>query len=181
MNGGDVVSVDPIYSFTKDQIADRIASTYNNVIEQTRRNQDKFVWDEIKSVEELGNVRMNAMNTFLNTYENGRDNGSYISGSLPTLDFAGDSFDISLSSHFLFLYSANLDYDFHLKSVCEMLRVSSEARIFPLLDVNAERSLYIDRIITELSQFDYEIRRVKYEFQKGGNELLVITRKKQND
>lgn len=42
----------------KAQIEERIAVTYDEVLEQTRRNADKFVWDTIRSVDELGRVRM---------------------------------------------------------------------------------------------------------------------------
>ena len=63
--GGAVVSVDPIYRFTRDEIRSRIAATYETVIEQTARNQDQFVWTTIPSVAELGRVRMGAMQKFL--------------------------------------------------------------------------------------------------------------------
>ncbi len=178
MKGGNVISIDPIYSLSKEQIAERIRITFDNVIAQTRKNQDKFRWNEIKSVDELGKIRMNAMNEFLQTYEQGKEKGRYVFGSLPKLDFFNESIDISLSSHFLFLYSDNLSYEFHYDSICEMLRVSSEARIFPLLDVNSQTSSYVKRIMRDLNQFNFEIRKVNYEFQINGNELMIISRKK---
>src|SRR5262245_43315032 len=54
--GASVVSADPLYSWSRGQIADRIAVTSEEVLEQTRRNSDEFLWDEIRSVEELGQV-----------------------------------------------------------------------------------------------------------------------------
>ncbi len=178
MNNGNVISIDPIYSLSKKQILERIHATYDNVIAQTRKNQDKFKWNEIMSVEELGRMRMEAMTVFLESYDQGRKNGKYIAGSLPRLAFPDDSFDISLSAHFLFFYSDNLNYEFHHASIREMLRVSPEARIFPLVDLNAKKSLYVDRIVKDLSQYNFKIRKVNYEFQIGGNEMMIITRKK---
>ncbi len=175
--GGNVVSIDPIYALSKEQIAARIKATFDNVISQTRGNREKFRWDLIKSVDELGNVRMTAMNEFLAAYENGKAAGSYIAGSLPPIDFPDGSFDISLSSHFLFLYTDNLSFDFHADSISEMLRVSREARIFPLLDVNAQRSAYVDGIVSRFNTYAIEIRKVNYEFQIGGNEVMIISRK----
>lgn len=102
--GGWVVSCDPLYQFTVQQIAERIEVTAQNVIEQTRREQDKFVWDVIKSPDELGRIRLDAMRAFLADYEQGKREGRYICGAAPSLPFAMGSFDLALSSHFLFLY-----------------------------------------------------------------------------
>jgi len=55
-----------------------------------------------------------------------------------------------------------------------MLFVSSEARIFPLLDVNGIKSPYVGRIISDFDSHQTEIRKVNYEFQIGGNEVLII-------
>src|SRR5688572_16322714 len=63
--GAKVVSCDPIYRYDVDQLRDRIDSTYDDVLEQTRRNADEFVWNAIRSVEELGRLRMAAMTDFL--------------------------------------------------------------------------------------------------------------------
>jgi hypothetical protein len=171
--GGNVVSIDPIYNLTRDEIQTRINETYDDVLSQTRKNKEKFKWDGIKSVDELGQTRMNAMRLFLDSYEQGKLDRKYIPGSLPHLPFADNEFDISLSSHFLFLYTDNLSYEFHAEAISEMLRVSTEARIFPLLDVNANKSPYVERIIAEFQAREIEVRKVDYEFQIGGNELLI--------
>lgn len=175
--GGRVVSIDPIYALSERQIAERIDATFDNVIAQTENNREKFRWDSIRSVEELGRIRMSAMRRFLASYEEGKARGAYVPGSLPKTDFPDDSFDIALCSHFLFLYSANLTYAFHCEAIHEMLRVAPEARIFPLLDVNAEKSPYVDRVVSELSDYHIRIRRVEYEFQVGGNEMMIVARK----
>jgi len=173
-NGGNVISVDPIYGMSRQEIKARIDETYDEVIAQTSHNQEKFVWDLIGSVENLGRIRMEAMKLFLDSYDRGKDQKKYIEAALPDLPFADKPFDISLSSHFLFLYTDNLTLDFHLSAITEMLRVSKEARIFPLLDFNAQKSLHLKAVIDYFKDHRCQIRRVNYEFQKGGNELLVI-------
>jgi hypothetical protein len=172
--GGSVVSVDPIYQFSADEIRIRIDATYEKVIEQTRTNQQEFVWENIKSVEELGRIRMDAMEKFLEDYPNGGQR--YIHAELPTLLFDDRSFNIALCSHFLFLYSEQLSYEFHLQSVKELCRVAEEVRIFPILELGAKKSRHIDRAISELKELGYEcsIEIVAYEFQRGGNEMLRI-------
>lgn len=172
--GGSVVSVDPIYSMSKKEIQERINATYNDVMSQTEKNQDRFRWDTIKSVDEVGRIRMNAMQLFLESYELDRINGRYVPASLPNLPFKDNEFNIALCSHFLFLYTENLSYDFHYEAIEEMLRVSRETRIFPLLDVNAKKSPYLKRILSDFNNKEIVIKQVNYEFQIGGNELLVI-------
>ena len=103
--GKRVISCDPLYRFEKTQIQERVAATFEQIIEQTRRNTHEFVWeDEIRSVEELGRVRMSAMQAFLDDYELGKAQARYLDAELPTLPFADAAFDLALCSHFLFLY-----------------------------------------------------------------------------
>lgn len=174
-SGGDVVSIDPIYAMTREEIEQRIKETYEIVLSQTRENRELFVWNDIKSIEQLGDMRMAAMNDFLAAFEGGLNSGRYIAGSLPDLPFGDNQFDICLSSHFLLLYSINLSLPFHLESIREMLRVASEVRIFPLLSTDGNISAYLAEILNEFNNFKCEIRRVDYEFQKGANEMLLIS------
>jgi hypothetical protein len=174
--GGHVISIDPIYSMTREQIQHRIDETCKDVLSQTAENRIKFVWNTIPSVEALGRIRMGAMKIFLESFNPGKASGKYIPGGLPDLPFADHAFDMALSSHLLFLYTDNLTYDFHVQAIAEMLRVAKEARIFPLLDFNANRSPYVEGILKDFQDKDVEIRKVDYEFQVGGNEVLMIRR-----
>jgi len=172
--GGQVTSVDPIYAFSKTEIEKRIEATYATVISQTEKNKEKFRWDQIGSVAALGAIRMQAMQTFLASYEAGKQQQVYIAGSLPILPFPDSAFELALCSHFLFLYSDNLTYEFHVASITEMLRIAPEVRIFPLVNVNAERSPYLDDVVKAFAHKSVEVRIVNYEFQIGGNEVLII-------
>jgi len=174
--GGNVVSVDPIYVFDAEQIRGRISETYGTVMTQMRKNLSDYVWVAIPSVEQLGSLRMSAMETFLADFDAGKDEGRYIQGELPSLPFERGKFDIALSSHFLFLYSAHLSAEFHLQALQEMLRVSREVRVFPLLTLDGASSPHLDFVNEHLANkgFSVEIKRVPYEFQRGGNEMLVI-------
>lgn len=174
--GAAVVSCDPIYQWDTTQIRSRIAATYDTVLDQARRNADEFVWDSIASVEELGAVRMAAMEEFLTDYSGGKAEGRYLTAELPALPFAGGSFDLALCSHFLFLYSLQLDEAFHHASIRELCRVAGDVRVFPILALGGQRSPYVDRVMQGLraSGHDVSIQRVPYEFQRGGNEMMRI-------
>jgi hypothetical protein len=174
--GGSVISFDPIYVFNTDQIRSRVSGTYEAVMDQIRLNQADYLWETISSVEDLGRVRMSAMNGFLSDFETGKLEGRYVAGELPSLPFENDTFDLALSSHFLFLYSDHLTVEFHLQSLLEMLRVAKEVRVFPVLTLDGKPSQHLNFVSTILEDDGYcaELKLVPYEFQRGGNQMLVI-------
>jgi hypothetical protein len=175
--GYRVVSCDPIYRFDKAHIEERIATTYEQVLDQTRRNVHEFVWGgDIPSVEALGAVRMAAMRTFLGDYDAGKRVGRYVDAALPTLPFDDGSFDLALCSHFLFLYSTQLGEAFHRAALHEMCRVAREVRVFPLLALGSERSPLLDGCMDDLRASGYHAttEKVPYEFQRGGKEMLRV-------
>lgn len=172
--GGSVISIDPVYAFTREELQRRIEETRGEVLRQTEKNKDKFLWTKIKSVENLSRIRMKAMTLFLKDYEKGKTEKRYLTASLPELPFQENEFDLALSSHFLFLYSANLSCTFHIRALKEMLRVAKEVRIFPLVDVNSDKSPYLPQVFEEFRSSHPRIQKVDYEFQTGGNEMLVL-------
>lgn len=175
--GKNCLSCDPLYQFSAEEIRAQIAETYTKILTLNRENRDRFVWERYHSPEELGEVRLRAMNLFLEDYEAGRDVGRYVVGELPSLPFPDKSFDLALCSHLLFTYSENLSSDFHVQSVLELARVANEVRIFPILtaftgDVSPHLPLIMEQALDR--GLSAEVRKVDYEFQKGGNQMLVL-------
>jgi hypothetical protein len=168
-----VTSCDPLYRFTGAQIRARIDATFNEMLDQAGKNRHEFVWESIRSLDELARVRRAAMETFLDDYPG---SGGYVAGELPALPFSAGAFDLTLCSHFLFLYSPMLAVDFHLAAVRELLRVAREVRIFPLLALGSERSPYVDPVMEAMRRdgHDVAVVTVPYEFQRGGNQMLRI-------
>lgn len=178
--GGQVVSVDPLYKFSAEEIKVRLDETYETVLNQTRQNQDEFIWTYIKNPYELGKVRMEAMHQFLSDYQNGKRR--YVVGELPSLDFSDKEFDVALCSHLLFLYGEHFSTDFHIKSIIELCRVAYDVRVFPLLELGARKSRHLGKVIERLRDQGYEcaVVKVSYEFQKGGNEMLRVISPKES-
>lgn len=176
--GYHVVSCDPLYRFESDQIRERIAAVYDGILEQARQNADDFVWTTIPSVEELGRVRMAAMEEFLEDYAEGIAHGRYVNAELPYLPFGDRQFDLALCSHLLFLYSRQLGEDFHRAAVLELSRVAKEVRIFPLLALDGAPSPFVDQCTDTLRErgCDVAIEQVPYEFRRGGNTMMRIRR-----
>ncbi|HEV8392961.1 MAG TPA: hypothetical protein VGQ37_01755 [Vicinamibacterales bacterium] len=177
--GVHVVSCDPLYRFSAAQIRQRIDETATEVLEQARLNAHEFVWDQaIPDLEALRRIRMAAMTAFLDDYEPGRRDGRYVNAGLPSLPFVDGAFDLALCSHFLFLYSQQLDEAFHAQSMRELCRVAREVRVFPVLALGGEPSPHVGVAREALAREGWQtlIERVPYEFQRGGNEMLRVRR-----
>jgi hypothetical protein len=173
--GTAVISIDPLYRLDSGTIRDRIAATYDQMLEQAKRNSQQFVWDTIQSVEELGRIRMQAMQAFLDDYDLGRHQRRYIDAELPSIALPDKSFNLAVCSHFLFLYTEHLSEAFHRSAILELCRVACEVRIFPLLTLEGRTSPYVAGIVHDLSEFyEVSLETVPYEFQRGGNQMMRV-------
>jgi hypothetical protein len=180
LRGRRVISCDPIYRFTRQQLKAQIKHASAVISEQTRKNTGNFIWSSIGSIKELREIRLSAMRKFLDDFEEGKEQRRYIVAELPILPFDNGAFDIALCSHLLFLYSDRLSLEFHRKSIMQLCRVAEDVRIFPLIDLDLKPSPYIQPIASGLEKdgFAVSIERVNYEFQRGGNEMLRIIKDK---
>ena len=176
--GGRVVSVDPLYRFPSAAIERRVRQTFPTMMAQTSANRGDFVWTHVRSLDDLGRRRMDALRAFLADFKAGRRSGRYVDAALPVLPFADDTFELALSSHFLFLYSAQFDLDFHVTALREMLRVAGEVRVFPLLQLGGAPSPHVAGVREALtaSGARVTVEAVPYEFQRGGNRMLRLRR-----
>ncbi len=180
--GRAIISVDPLYAFSPADIERQMETTFVEVMDQVHRNRDEFVWTHVPSIEELGRRRMTAMRQFITDYPQGMVENRYVYASLPNLPFDNGSFDLALSSHLLFLYSEQFDLDFHLQALEEMLRVATEVRVFPLLQLGGKASPHVEAIVDAFGAWSTvaTVETVAYEFLKGGDRMLRLRRKSTN-
>ena len=174
--GYDITSIDPVYQFDGAGIKQRFDAVVDNIIDQVIATPNNWVWSYHKDPQQLKARRIKALELFLQDYHQGKQAGRYLTQELPNLDFADKSFDLALCSHFLFLYSEQCDRHFHMAAIEEMLRVSKEVRIFPLLTLMQETSPYVEDAIAQFSSLGYltSIVKVDYELQPEANKMLVI-------
>src|SRR5688572_15877248 len=66
--GGRVVSADPLYRFSRDEIRRRIDETAPIMVEQMTANRDQFIWTRFASVPDVTKTRLESMNVFLDDY-----------------------------------------------------------------------------------------------------------------
>lgn len=170
--GYSVVSCDPLYQFAAAEIEQRVEATWRSLLTKIEANRSSYVWDDrIASPEQLGQVRLAAMREFARDLPIGLAQNRYIVAELPDLPFSGNQFDLALCSHLMFTYSDLLSIEFHLKSIEQLLKIAKQVRIFPVLDASGARSIHLE---TVLNSFRAKLQPVPYEFQVGGNQLLVV-------
>ena len=176
--GQRVVACDPIYQFTGPEIRRRVDEIAPILIADMVEDADSYVWDRFADAADVGRHRLMAMQRFLDDFEVGRAAGRYVTAALPSLPFADQAFDLTLSSHLLFLYSTQLSRDFHVAAVVELMRVAAEVRVFPLIDLEGDRSPHVAPVIEAVRGLGaaMEIVQVPYEFRRGANEMLRIRR-----
>ena len=177
VDGHRVVSSDPLYHFSAAEIRTRVEETSVTLLANVRHSKDRFIWDEIESPERLREIRLGAMNRFLEDFPRDTKQGRYRTDALPHLGFANNEFGLALCSHLLFLYSGTLSTDFHLAAVREMCRVAAEVRVFPLLCAYGDPSPHLDPVAHRLRELGHSVerRKVSYEFLRGADEMLSVT------
>lgn len=173
--GRRAVACDPIYRFAAADIARRVEETYPVLLAGVEAEREGFVWTRIASPERLWDLRLAAMGRFVADVDAGRAEGRYVAAGFPDLPFAAGGFDLALCSHVLFLYSDQFDADFHARSLREMVRVAGEVRASPLLDLGGRESPHLGPVVEALATEGYKprIQEVPYEYQRGGNRMLV--------
>ncbi len=176
--GHQVVSCDPVYVFSTQELRLRFDETYATMMAQMPAKRDNFVWETIPSIEALGEMRQTAMGVFIRDFGCSQRGNRYVASALPHLAFADKAFDLALCSNFLFLYSEHLSGAFHVAALRELCRVATEVRVFPILDLDGRVSPHLALALNALRRegFNATVRTVPYEFLKGANEMLAITR-----
>lgn len=176
--GTQIVAVDPVYAAAAAWLAEHALEEAVRGNRHTGSSIDSFVWTFFSDITDHLNRRTAAARRFGQHLET--DPATYVAGSLPRLPFRDASFDLVLSSHLLFMYADRLDEAFHVAAACELARLARrEVRIFPLIsdsDTDTSQLLVAIREAVSARSFTTVVRPSPYEFQKGGNEMLIIAR-----
>jgi hypothetical protein len=173
--GIDAIAVDPTYADEHPEVvAERLRAEAVRSNEWVRAHLDLFAWGTVfDDPDDHLRSRQASVERFVAHRALHPDR--YVTGSLPSLPFADGSADLALSSHLLFTYDDRHDEAFHVAAVLELLRVAREVRVFPTLSLDFGRSPLVDPVVDAVQDagFTVELHRTDYEFQRGGDELLV--------
>lgn len=175
--GLDVTASDIAYDHRLDDLEAKGQQDIEHAMETLEQAKSNYVWDFYEDVPGLRQHREQALRDCVRDMREFPER--YVAAVLPELPFDDERFHLVLSAHFLFMYSDRLDYDFHIQTVRELLRVASEeVRIFPLTDLTGSRYAHLDRLIHDLEAEGLQVTEVNvpYEFMKNGNSLLKISK-----
>ena len=172
--GADVTACDPVYGqYTTDELAALTSNETQRGNQYCRSHREEYVWTFFAGPHEHAAVRMAAGRQFVSDYRSHPER--YVPGVLPHLPFPDRAFELVLSSHLLFSYADRLDLEFHRETVRELTRVGKEVRIFPLVAMGSIDYQHLEALLRLLKSdgIAVQVRRVDYEFQRGGNRMLV--------
>lgn len=171
-----VISCDPLFSLDKATLSTKVSLIFEDMIASVKQNESKYDFSRYGSADHLISKRRQGIEEFFSDYEAGRAESRYLPLKDYHLPFADFSFDLVLSSHYLFANLDEQDMDFHLKIIQELARVAKEVRIFPLIDRDGNPSKLLGPVLLGLQQGNYgaEVCEVKYHLQPQGNAMLRV-------
>jgi hypothetical protein len=172
-----LTSVDPAYDRDPDELAAHAREEALRGNRFVATHLDRYVFTWFRSPAEHRELRLEGGARFAADLRLNPER--YVAARLPHLPFADRTFELTLSSHLLFTYADRLDFAFHLSALDELARVTRwEVRAFPLVDLGPRRYPRLDELMAALERRGVraEVRAVGYEFQRGGNEMLVLRR-----
>ena len=171
-----VVSCDPLFTLDKATLSTKTSLIFEDMINRVAREKEKFDFTRYGNLEGLISKRRQGMSEFFDDYEKGRAEKRYLPVTDYTLPFADFSFDLALSSHYLFADLDDQDVEFHLKIIRELARVAKEVRIFPLIDRYGHPSPFFGPVLLGLQEgnFGVEVKEVAYHLQATGNAMLRV-------
>ncbi|MDG2201742.1 MAG: hypothetical protein P8K80_11250 [Phycisphaerales bacterium] len=187
--GLDITAVDPQYSDGPDVLEERGRREIHETVESWIA--DPETTKDLESMKEYERLKIEALESFIKGYRTSPDR--YLTGSLPSLPFEDDAFDLVLSGHLLFLYSLkehgglmsndSFDLDFHVAATRELVRVSREVRMFPTYAMFGEtrRHDFVASVIEAIEADGHDVdflpsRWVQEEYTEFNDSLRILKR-----
>ncbi|MDA8174904.1 MAG: hypothetical protein M0018_10000 [Nitrospiraceae bacterium] len=181
--GFDVTACDILYDLPAAKLEAMGRQALAIIEQKMEETAHLFNWGYYGDRKRHMGHRAGAFELFMADYPAGRTSGRYICAALPRLPFKDRSFELVLSSHFLFLYGDRFSPMFHAGSLKEMARVCrNEVRVYPLLGLNAKPYPHMQQVL-DMARRDgmrAEIRATRFEFFKGADKLLILNPAKYN-
>lgn len=182
--GIKAVGCDPLYENDLPTLKARIEAEMAECLQ--RQSKVAHLFDPEKKPT-YPDAKMEAFRRFANDFAEGQNSGRYLAAALPSLPFPDKHFDLAVSGNFLFLYSdyeeggmlfnSPFDYTFHLNAVLEFMRVSKEARMYPIKGPHKTVNVFIDALVEDLRKrnFNAKVVPVKYRDVIGAHDMLQVS------
>ncbi|WP_347551347.1 SAM-dependent methyltransferase [Pseudalkalibacillus hwajinpoensis] len=175
--GLNITACDIAYDHSVENLIDKGQEDIKHTMRHMEKAKSNYIWDYFININNLKEHREQALHDCTLHLKENRER--YMPVSLPSLPFKDKEFDILLSAHFLFTYADRLDFQFHIDTLSELLRITKEeVRIFPLIDLEGNRYEHLDKVMKYLKENGCSVKEIKvpYEFQLGANSMLKINK-----
>ncbi|MBI4827435.1 MAG: SAM-dependent methyltransferase [Nitrospinae bacterium] len=175
--GARAVAVDSRYGASADTLARDGQNDIEHVLDSVTGNREMFDWGVYGGMEGLRRARETSLRRFTDSYRHPLRE-RYIAATAVQLPFAGQSFDVALCGHLLFVYDDRLDEDFHVAALAELARVARETRVYPLTALDGEPSRLVAPVMEKLAQRGVygELVPGGARFVKRASHLLILRR-----
>ncbi|WNQ09767.1 methyltransferase domain-containing protein [Paenibacillus aurantius] len=179
-NGFEVMAADPQYAMSRHELEKHGREEIETSTAKLKGLAHQYDWSYYGSLDAHRANREQSLSLFLADFEREGER-RYKPASLPKLPFEDEAFSLVLCSHFLFLYNRQLDYDFHLAAVRELIRLlrpEGQLRIYPLVDLHWQPYPHLEKLLTELEGEGISSRTARsgLPFIPGSDSLLVLTK-----
>ncbi len=177
MHQANIISMDPLFSDSKSKLKQIAVADFEARAAQVLKDPSQFNVTNYGGMDAFLVSRREGMDLFFEDYELGVSEGRYKPLSDDAmLAFDDFSFDLALSSHYLFAGSNQQSIDVHLNRIRELARVAKEVRIFPLFEREGTPSALIGPVLLGLQQanFGAEVREVSCALYPEGNAMLRV-------
>ena len=172
-DGVSIVSCDPLFGDGFDALFVEVSRIFDDREARIRQGVDAYDFSDHGGLDSFIAKRRQGVAQFFADYDAGKGEQRYLALQEGVLPFADFSFDLALSSHYLF---ADKDLPRYLEEICELARVAKEVRIFPLTDEDGQLSPFLGPVLLGLQRanFGVEVRDVAYHVQPKANAMLRV-------
>jgi hypothetical protein len=171
-----IISCDPLFSLGKSDFVNTVNKTFDQAVLDLRKASKQYDFSYYGGFDALIEKRRQGIETCLADYEQGVMEGRYLPSQEDVVPFENFSFDLAISTNYLFSSMEQHGTDFHLQCIRELTRVAKEVRIFSLIDREGQPSPLIGPVLLGLQQANYgvEVRTVDYQLQQGDQAMLRV-------
>ncbi len=174
--GYDITACDILYAMEREPLEKKAREDTEAALSWAYKVKENYNWELYGGIEAHRAGRLKALEAFIRDFSLRDQRNRYVAAELPRLPFSVKSFSLVLSGHFLFMYGDRLSFDFHLKSVRELLRVGREVRIYPLTGLDGKRWPHMDELVRTVTREGVAAveTAVPFEFLKGADTMLKL-------
>ena len=171
--GMSLVSCDPLFVLDEESLSQRVSKVFEERVVRIREGKDAYDFSDHGGLDSFIAKRRQGVKQFLQDYALGSAEHRYLADAGDKLPFRDFTFDLALSSHYLFFKE---DLVTLLGAIRELARVAKEVRIFPLTDGDGQPSPMLGPVLLGLQKENYgvEVRDVVYHVQPKANAMLRV-------